>query len=134
MKNQMKSESPKHPNEGFICLLENQEPHGLPQETHVTTSSNKTKMGEQNNIKDLAPLSPSLVESYPPIYIPCPSCNQRCILLIYIEWLHFLSTLAPFQLYRLTSLSHNYVICFSHVDQNQGCYKRKEDCWNCEYV
>jgi hypothetical protein len=31
-------EPPNNPQDGFIYLLENQEPHGLPQEAHVTTS------------------------------------------------------------------------------------------------
>jgi hypothetical protein len=33
-------EPPKQPKYGFIYLLGNQEPHGLPQEAHVTTSLN----------------------------------------------------------------------------------------------
>jgi hypothetical protein len=33
-------EPPNNPQDGFIYLLGNQEPHGLPQEAHVTTFLN----------------------------------------------------------------------------------------------
>jgi hypothetical protein len=56
--------NPQTTQRGFIYLLGNQEPHGLPQEAHVTTSPQlKPRWVNKIIIKDLAPLSPSLVES-----------------------------------------------------------------------